>query len=111
MHLFHQLALFGDLLYKEIYKPFVCSIKHVSILMMKPVFVLDGRSHILDVNPRTEQLFSYYKHELLGRPVENLPPEQLRERRQACRDCAETAARGQATSVRLDLAARRKHDS
>ena len=45
--------------------------------------MVDEAGRILLVNRQTEELFGYERRELLGRPVEDLLPEELRRRQQA----------------------------
>ena len=43
------------------------------------LLVVDRTGHILEVNPRVEELFGYSQEELVGQPVELLVPPQIGE--------------------------------
>jgi PAS domain S-box-containing protein len=71
------------------------------------VVIADEDSRIVLVNDQTERLFAYERNELLGKLVETLLPERLRER--YVEYLADPAAR--TTGVGLELAGRRKDGS
>ena len=72
------------------------------------VVVSDKTGRIELVNARAESLFGYGRDELLGRPVEVLLPERLRELHQAHRTSFVTAPRLRSMEDREDLVGRRR---
>jgi PAS domain S-box-containing protein len=69
----------------------------------------DGR--ILEVNPRTEELFGYSQNELVGQSVELLLPEKVRALYRAHREAYLISPRNRSMGTGLNLAGRRKDGS
>jgi PAS domain S-box-containing protein len=75
------------------------------------LIIVDRGGHILEANPRTEQLFGYSQEELVGQPVELLVPKQIGEpHHQHVRDYF-SAPRTRTMGRGLSLATRRKDGS
>jgi len=72
---------------------------------------VDEQGEIKLVNSRTEAVFGYARHELIGRPVEMLVPEALHSGHIAHRDRYFEAPRTRPMGAGLDLYARRKDGS
>jgi PAS domain S-box-containing protein len=66
---------------------------------------------IVVVNAMTERMFGYTRDELIGKPLELLVPDSLRQRHQAHREGYGTAAAARPMGVGMDLTARRKDAS
>jgi PAS domain S-box-containing protein len=75
------------------------------------LIVVDRGGRILEVNPKTEQLFGYAHGELVGRRVEILLPERLGEVHRHHRDSYFAAPRTRSMGAGLNLVARRKDGS
>ena len=75
------------------------------------VVIADGEGRITLVNAQTEQMFGYAREELLGRPVEMLLPERVRNAHVHHRASYESAPRTRAMGPGLDLLGRRKDGS
>lgn len=72
------------------------------------IVVTDARGRIVHVNRRTEDLFGYDRAELLGRTVEILVPDRLRDRHASRRLELAASGGGRAMGDRADLFCRRK---
>jgi PAS domain S-box-containing protein len=75
------------------------------------VIGVDQQGEIRLVNSRTETVFGYARHELIGRPVEMVVPEALRSGHVTHRDRYFEAPRTRPMGAGLDLYARRKDGS
>ena len=53
-------------------------VTHIIDIMPEALLVIDEHGLIRQINKRTEQIFGYEKHDLLGQPVEMLMPERIR---------------------------------
>ena len=70
--------------------------------------MVDEAGHILLVNRQTEELFGYERSELLGRSVEELLPEQLRQVHRAHRTRYRAEPRTRSMGASMTLAGRRR---
>jgi two-component system, NarL family, sensor histidine kinase DevS len=70
--------------------------------------MVDEAGKILLVNRQTEELFGYERSELLGRPIEELLPEQLRQVHKAHRTRYRAAPRTRPMGASMTLAGRRR---
>lgn len=70
--------------------------------------VIDSEGRIILVNRQTERLFGYAREELLGKPVEELVPDQLREGHAIARDAYFGEPKVREMGANLDLSGRRK---
>jgi len=75
------------------------------------VVIVDASGRIILVNQQTEELFGYERHELLGRKIEMLLPEHVRERHGVHRSGYIADPRTRPMGVGLELAGRRKDGS
>ncbi len=75
------------------------------------IVVSNRAGHIIHVNEQAETLFGYSPQELLGKPVEILVPERLRERHIEHRANYYSQPRTRVTSIGLELTGRRKNGS
>jgi PAS domain S-box-containing protein len=72
------------------------------------LIMVDHTGHILEVKPKTEQLFGYHKDELIGQPVELLLPEKVRERHRTHREIYFISSRTRSMGTGQNLARRHK---
>lgn len=75
------------------------------------LIMVDRKGHIVEVNPKTEQLFGYNQDELLGQPVELLLPKKVRALHRAHRKVYFTFPRTRPMGAGQNLAGRRKNGS
>ena len=75
------------------------------------VVIVDASGRIIFVNQQTEELFGYERNEMLGRKIEMLLPEHVRERHGAHRSGYMADPRTRPMGVGLTLAGRRKDGS
>jgi PAS domain S-box-containing protein len=75
------------------------------------VVIIDAVGRIALVNAQTERLFGYARDELIGRSIETLVPERVRERHIAHRDSYLGAPRIREMGVGLELHGRRRDGS
>jgi PAS domain S-box-containing protein len=75
------------------------------------IFVTDARGMIREVNPRALEMFGYERQELVGKPIEMLVPQRLRERHPSHRDNFSAHPRTRQMGAGLNLFAQRKDGS
>jgi PAS domain S-box-containing protein len=75
------------------------------------MIIIDSAGLIRRVNAQTEQLFGYRREALIGRPVEVLVPEHLRERHAGHRDGYFHQPKSRGMGAGMELAGRRKDGS
>jgi PAS domain S-box-containing protein len=75
------------------------------------LIMVDRKGHIVEVNPKTEQLFGYNQDELLGQPVELLLPKKVRALHRAHRKVYFTSPSTRPMGAGQNLAGRRKNGS
>lgn len=75
------------------------------------ILVTDRRGHITDVNQQSEQMFGFRREELIGRPIEALVPEHLREGHHFHREKYFSAPKVRPMGQGLELFARRQDGS
>jgi len=85
--------------------------RNISRPLAKGLIIVGRQGLIIEINPRTEQLFGYGQDELVGRPVELLLPGQFHELHRKHRENYFAAPRNRSMGAGLNLAGRRKDGS
>jgi PAS domain S-box-containing protein len=75
------------------------------------IVIVDRDGRIRDLNPSAERLFGYVRDELLGRSIEDLVPEEVRDVHGREREAYQEAPRARPMGIGLDLRGRRKDGS
>ena len=75
------------------------------------IVIVDDSGQVVQVNPRTEELFGYRGEELVGQPIELLVPERQRDRHAGDRAALSADPQVRPMGLRLGLAGQRKDGS